>query len=356
MRVVTNEALIDRNRKIAHILFFLSLAGMGVGFFYSWSGSAEASSISCLLLPSLLLMTIASVRMANTWIREPRPFRILNESLKGVGHKYTIFHYVLPAHHVLIGPEGVFTIKAVWQERPYRVKGGKWYGDNGLARRIMGYMRQDLIGNPFRDARYEASQVQKVINKIAPDSGVEVQPLVVFVSPRAEVEIEDPTFPVLYADSKKKPSLRNYLRDLKNEDHSTLSTEAMDQIDVMYGLITRQELESALSANGYEYEEDEESEVEPVAETGVSMAAGRVFIVQSGQLYHIGASSDSEEAYLTQLQEDTSQPVELIRTIESGEPAKLKSMLHKKFATKRQKGEWFGLSKKDITWLRSFEG
>jgi hypothetical protein len=180
MRVVINQALIDRYRRLSHILFFVSLAGMGIGFFYTWTSNpnSQTSQFSCLILPILLLMTLTSVRMANTWIREPHPVPALSEALKGLGKKYSIFHHILPAPHVLIGPEGVFTITTVWQERAYRVKGKKWYGEEGLIRKLNGYMRQDLLGNPFQNALLEAEQMQKLVNKIAPDSGVEVQPLV----------------------------------------------------------------------------------------------------------------------------------------------------------------------------------
>jgi hypothetical protein len=295
MRVVINQALIDRYRRLSHILFFVSLAGMGIGFFYTWTSNpnSQTSQFSCLILPILLLMTLTSVRMANTWIREPHPVTALSEALKGLGQKYTIFHHILPAPHVLIGPEGVFTITTVWQERQYRVKGKKWHGEEGLIRKLNGYVRQDLLGNPFQNALLEAEQMQKLVNKIAPDSGVEVQPLVVFISPRAEFEAEDPLLPVLYSDTKKKPSLRDYLRDVKSENRPTLSEEQMDLIDVQFGLVTRQEIAESLGQALDEGEDDEtadtdmEEEAAGPAETG----AGSIFVAQSGQLFYIGATT-----------------------------------------------------------------
>lgn len=263
MRVVTNEAHISRNRRIAHILFFVSLAGMAAGFFYTWTADpATSTQISCFLLPALLFMTLISVRMANTWIREPRPERVLEESLKGVGRRYTLFQYLLPAPHVLIGPEGVFTITPMWHERRYRVSGKKWSGDRGLFARLTGYMRQDLLGNPFNEAMLHAQEMQKLVNKLAPDAGIEVQPLVVFTSPKVTLEIDDPAIPVLYANPKKKPSLRDYLRDLKGQERPTLTEEHLDEIDRMYGLVTRQELEAAMGGAAVPVEEDDSDDEE----------------------------------------------------------------------------------------------
>jgi hypothetical protein len=356
MRVIINQALIDRNRKMSQILFFVSLAGMGIGFFYTWTSdpNQQSNQLSCLILPILLLMTLTSVRMANTWIREPRPVNVLSDALKGMDKKHTIFHHLLPAAHVLIGPEGVFTIKTVWQERPYQVKGQKWYGDHGLLRKLQGYLRQDLLGNPFQDAIFEAQQVQKMIDKIAPDSGVEVQPLIVFISANAEFEAEDPLFPVLYADPKKKPSLRAYLRDVKAENRAALSVEHLDKIDAQYGLTTRQEI-AELSG----YAPDELDEDEPAADAGEESTAveegktGTIFVVRSGQLYYIGSTTEDVDTEIERLRDSESDDIELVHTFQTGSLGSTEAQLRRRFASKRQKENWFGLSKKDVAWLKS---
>jgi hypothetical protein len=365
MRVVINEAQVERNRKISHALFFISLAGMGIGFFYTWTQPADSSQISCLILPVLLFMTLTSVRMANNWIREPRPVQVLAESLKGLGKKYTIFHYLLPAQHVLIGPEGVFVIVTVWQDRAYRVEGAKWRGDEGLLRRLNGFMRQDLIGNPFAEAQFQAQQMQKLVDKVAPDRGIEVQPLVVFINPAGSFEAEEPAFPVLYADSKKEPSLRGYLRRQKDADRETLTLDDIDRIDEMYGLVTRQQLAEWESApfitSGDDADEPTDEEAVPPgdedeADDDEQGELGTVYILQAGQLYHIGATTEPVESWIESLQDEVSQPIEVVHTIETTDAEALEAFLHKKYARKRQKGDWFGLGKKDVAWLKSRKG
>jgi hypothetical protein len=361
MRVVINEAQVERNRKISHILFFVSLAGMGAGFFFTWTQPAESTSISCFILPILLFMTLMSVRMANTWIREPRPVNVLAESLKGLGQKYTIFHYLLPAPHVLIGPEGVFTITTVWQDRAYRVKGKKWYGDNGLLRRLNGFMRQDLIGNPFQDAQFHAQQVQRLVSKIAPDSNVQVQPLVVLIHPRSSVELDDPVFPVLYADPKKRPSLRYYLREIQGAGAPTLTPEDMDELDRVYGLLTRHELEQ-MGAEAVEDDEITEEDLDDGAYADDAAAQpdsgelGTIYVLQAGQLFHIAKATEPLEDIIASLQDDASDEIELVHTIETPKADAVEGYLHRRYNRKRQKGAWFGLSKKDISWLKSYSG
>ncbi len=314
MRVVINEAHVQRFRTISQVLFFISLGGMVFGFIYNWRSPTAAAQISCFLLPLLLFMTLTSVRLANLWVREPRPTTVLAESLKGLGRKYTIYHYLLPAPHVLIGPEGVFTLTTVWQDRAYSVKGKKWSEGGGIFRRLNGFLRQDALGNPFTVAYYQAEQVQKLINKIDPDSGVEVQPLVVFIGLHVTVDMEDPILPVLYADSKKKPSLRTYLRDQKAEDRKTLSVEALDKIDAMFGLVTREELEQqGIDAAAVDDEDEEEApdtdadELEDV-EAG-DEEAGIVYVVRSGQLFKIGVTHGAIEEALKAEDADAGSPL-----------------------------------------------
>ncbi|MBN2304585.1 MAG: hypothetical protein JXQ72_08920 [Anaerolineae bacterium] len=363
MRVVINQAKIDRNRRFSHILFFVSLAGMGVGFFYTWTQPSNSSQMSCMLLPILLIMTLTSVRMANTWIREPRPVDALAESFKGLGQKYTVFHYLLPAPHVLIGPEGVFCIHPVWQDRKYRVSGKKWYGDEGMVRKLNGYMRQDLLGNPFAEAQYQAQQFQRMVDKIAPDQGVEVQPLIVFIHPNANIEIEDPLFPVLFADTKRKPALRDYIRDQKDAGRATLTPENLDKLDHLYGLVTRQELEEwetgDVAGDGEDDTEniaDDTGEADAMSADDLGGDSGPIYVLQAGQLFYIGAGSDSAESKIESLKGDVSQTIELIHTIQAEDAEAMEAYLHKKFARKRQKGNWYGLSQKDVAWLKSRKG
>lgn len=361
MRVVINEALINRNRKISHILFFISLAGMGVGFVMTWTTdpASGASQLSCLILPVLLLLTLTSVRMANIWIREPRPVEVLNNSLKGLGQKYTIFHHLLPAPHVLIGPEGVFTITTVWQDKAYRVKGKKWYGDEGILRKLNGYLRQDLIGNPFADAALHAREMERLLAKIAPEIEIKVQPLVVLIHPRASVELEDPLFPVLYADPKKKPSLRQYLREQAGADRGTLQPEHLDAIDRMYGLMTRQEIAEltgeSIEVAEIEFGEEAEEAIEERA-APESAERGTVYLAQAGQLYYIGSTDTSVEEALASLQTETGREVALVHAFETANPAGVCSALQRKFARKRQKDRWYGLSKKDVAWIKARQG
>ena len=220
MRVETNMKLIRRNRQIAQYLFFFSFGILIVGLLLTNQQTASLEANDLLLggiIPAIVVViafvaTIFSVRMTNQWIREPRPETVLREGLKGVGHKAVLYNYYHgPVRHVLVGPQGVFAITTRWQDRRYSVTGDVWKTHRSLMSRIFSAFRFDSIGNPTDEAIRNADYVKKLLEPIAPD--VPVRPLIVFTDPRATITIEDPAVPVLRAQDKINPSIKDYIKD-----------------------------------------------------------------------------------------------------------------------------------------------
>jgi hypothetical protein len=223
METIINSKLVERNRRIASGLFlgtFLVLAGSFIYFNYAiFTQSANSDYLllaQALALPLIFVMTIISIRMTNLWNREPHPETALVEGLKSLSKKSIIFHYYhIPARHVLIAPQGVFAIVTRWHEGKFSVEGDKWTTDKSAVSRFFGALRMDGVGNPTADARQASEHLQKLLKNIAPN--IEVLPLVVFVSPKAELDIKDPSVPVLYADESREPSLNDYMRKLNEQ-------------------------------------------------------------------------------------------------------------------------------------------
>jgi hypothetical protein len=227
MRIETNWRLAQRNRRIAHFLFFFSMAVLISGFIVAntqltpaTQENSEALGLALflpwLVLPIGFICTLLSVRMTNLWIRKPRPEDAIYEGLKGISKRSVLYNYYhFPARHVLIAPQGVFAMVTRFQEGSYTVKGDKWSTHTNPLSRFMAFFRRDGIGNPTEDAYRAAAYVQSLLDTTMP--GIEVQPLIIFVDPRAKLEIENPTVPVLYADDRLKPNLKDYMRELANQ-------------------------------------------------------------------------------------------------------------------------------------------
>ncbi|MEO0599137.1 MAG: nuclease-related domain-containing protein, partial [Chloroflexota bacterium] len=170
--------------------------------------------LQALAIPVAFVLTIFSVRMTNNWAREPHPEKALPDGLKSVSKKSILYNYFhFPARHVLIAPQGVYAIVTRWHDDEFTVDGDEWKTHKSSISRFLSGMRMDGVGDPVRDAKRAAQHVSKAIADIAPD--VEVQPLVVFVSPKVEITFEgESSVPILFADEKKSPNLNDYMRDL----------------------------------------------------------------------------------------------------------------------------------------------
>lgn len=235
MRVVTNAKLAKRNRQWAQYLFFASFGLLILGLFVTNRQIVADQSANLLLdvilptavLPAAFIMTIISVRMTNLWARQPRPEKAIEEGLKGIPPKTTLFNYYhFPARHVLICPAGVFAIVTRFQDGVHSCHGDIWRTSRSFLGRLASFFRFDGIGNPTSEALRAAEHVQSIFKSVGND--VEVKPLVVFVDPRVTLNIEDPTVPVCHSSTKHPLSLKDYLYDLGKDKKFPLSQDEID--------------------------------------------------------------------------------------------------------------------------------
>lgn len=227
MRIETNQKIVTRNTRLAQYLFFFSMGVLIIGFFvtnqqmFGISPTSDEAVVLSLLIPSLILpiglvSTLFSVRMTNLWVRRPRPETIIPEGLKGLSSKSVLYsYYHFPARHVLICPQGIFAIITRFQDGRYTVRGERWHTHRSPIGRLFSIFRLDGIGAPDNEAIRAAQHVKKLLQSIAPEA--EVKPLVVFVDPRVKLEIENPLVPVVHAEDKLKPNLKDFMRSIKGD-------------------------------------------------------------------------------------------------------------------------------------------
>lgn len=235
MRVVTNSKLANRNRKWAQYLFFASFGLLILGLFVTNRQLVADQSANLLLdvilptavLPVAFIMTIISVRMTNLWARQPRPELAIEEGLKGIPPKTTLFNYYhFPARHVLICPAGVFAIVTRFQDGVHSCNEDRWRTSRSFLGRLASFFRFDSIGNPSADALRAAEHVQSVFKSSQID--VEVKPLVLFVDPRVVLNVKDPVVPVCHSSTKHALSLKDYLYDLGKDKKFPLTQDQVD--------------------------------------------------------------------------------------------------------------------------------
>jgi hypothetical protein len=220
MRVVTNREQIQRNRKIAQILFVVSIVILFGGLIITNVSTVRSDImlfVPCLIMPIGLFTTLISVRLTNQYVRLPHPEDAIRDSLKGINKRSTLYNYVLKPKHVLLTPQGVYTLTTRFHETRIKVEGEHWinYKARGPLGPALVYLKQEHLSDPFKQARQEAASVQAIVDEALPGSGITVQPIIVFTGLKANVEIEDPIIPVVYADPKKKPNLKAVIKEDK---------------------------------------------------------------------------------------------------------------------------------------------
>jgi hypothetical protein len=223
MRIVTNTKLATRNKSVANYSFFLTFLLLIGGFFFVNTNFTTADTeagvnpifllLQALILPISFIFVLFSIRMTNLWVRPPRPEDVLPDALRGLSKKSILYNYFhIPARHLLFCPQGVYAITTRWHDGIYTVDGDKWTTKANPFARFFSILRMDGVSNPTREAQRNAEYAQKILAKYAPN--ITVKPLIVFINPKAEVTIVNSDIPILFTDSKKKPNLKDYMRDV----------------------------------------------------------------------------------------------------------------------------------------------
>lgn len=234
MRVVTNVKLARRMRQIAQYLMFITFGVPLIGLFLLNTQPADvllAVVFPALILLVALIITVISVRLANLWVRVPRPETIIPESLKGIGKQSVMYsYYHFPARHVLIVPQGVFALHIMYQDGKFTVHNDRWTRQQSGIARFLTLLRFDSLGEPIKEANAAAEHVKKLLQPIA--GHIDVQPLIVFIDPRVEVEVGETSIPIVSADgAQHKGSIKDHLYDMGKGKHKTLTQEQIEAFE-----------------------------------------------------------------------------------------------------------------------------
>lgn len=194
MRVTTNTKLIRRKAKFGTYASLGGIAILALGMVASFRPNIAWMSLVALILGFILAQY--GNHNLRRWGRSPRPDQIIEESLKGLDDKYHFYAWSLPAPNVLLTPHGIYSFITRDQTGAVSVNGANWKTKFTLGRALLMFAQEGL-GNPTQEAQAHATRLQEWIRTKLPDTQVNVQPAVVFIDPRAELQITDPVVPVM---------------------------------------------------------------------------------------------------------------------------------------------------------------
>ncbi|MGD2048171.1 MAG: hypothetical protein PVH03_01685 [Chloroflexota bacterium] len=228
MEILRDEEYVDKQKRRgrqASLIGFIFLLGGFVLVFVN---------VQYLVLFQLVALLIGfglsqyGLYLTQRFGRSPRPDEVLDDALKSVTRDGRLYHYILPAPHVLLTKAGPIVFVLKYQTGNIVADGDDWRQTGIGFRRFFG---QEGLGDPTKEADKAVSAMAGYINQHAPElDEVLIAPMIVFTSKNIKnLDVDDSNIPAMHF-SKVKGFLRQKgLGDpMPKSDFDTLRT-AFDQ-------------------------------------------------------------------------------------------------------------------------------
>ncbi|MBI9047039.1 MAG: hypothetical protein JEZ06_21310 [Anaerolineaceae bacterium] len=216
MKIISNEKLINRNKKITQYLTFGSLGILGIGLVVSFQEAYMIWSLPALIVGFILSQI--GIFMTSKWGRSPRPDESISMALKGLDNKFTLFHHETVVSHLLVGPAGLWIFLPYYQagtisydesKKRWKQKGGNWY---------LKIFAQENLGRPDLEVQSVNKDITKFLSKHLNEDIPEIHIALVFTNEEVVLESENAPIPTLHAKK-----LKDFIR--KKSKENLLSAE-----------------------------------------------------------------------------------------------------------------------------------
>jgi hypothetical protein len=201
---------------------------LAVGMYISFA-RPELFNYSLLSLLVGFALSQIGIYFGNRWGKRPRPDEHLNQALKGLDGRYTMYHYKTPASHLLVGPSGIWVISPrstrgmiYYNEsrRRYVQKGGNLY---------LKIFAQESLGRPDMEISGEIEGINRFLKQRLPEKVLpEIQAALVFTNEATQVEADNAPIPTMHIKK-----LKEFLR--KTAKGETLSQLWLNDINAALG-------------------------------------------------------------------------------------------------------------------------
>ncbi|MDW8069052.1 MAG: YrzE family protein [Anaerolineae bacterium] len=200
MRIVANERTIRRGALIGRYASIAGLLVMLVALILSLFWMSESPLIPPGMWLALLvgvLLSLIGGYYAERFEGPRAHYRSVREALKGLDHRYTLYQHVLPASHVLLGPDGltIIVVRSIPGRVIYENGRWKWQQRWKFLRLLVG----EGLGVPEAEVAHELRRMARYLGKILPEVSVPMRGVVLFTHPDVRLDVKDPPVPVLLA-------------------------------------------------------------------------------------------------------------------------------------------------------------
>lgn len=207
MQRYANEGLIRRNTRFATFLTVFGI-GMLIGAVVLAVARPQMFNVTLIVSFGGLVLSQIGNTQRSRWGRHPRMDEILDEALKGLDERYSLFHYLLGSSHALISPSGIYALCTTAVEGSISYQDGKWWRERPSRRG--GAPRRQTLTEPGAQTSGEAQRLERDLRKRLQREDVpSPEAILVFVHPAAEVEASSAPFPSVHV-KKLKHLLRSF--------------------------------------------------------------------------------------------------------------------------------------------------
>lgn len=215
MVVLRDDKRIAQLGRVAQIFSIAGLASLVVGLLFIFI-SDDPNVFVYQLIALVIGFTLSQVGLhfAHRYLRRPRMDLVLDKAAEKFARKDgRLYHYLLPAPHVLLLPTGVAVLVAKFQNGRITAQGDTWRQTGLGMRRFFG---REGLGNPSREAEAQVARMEAYIQANAPAAAdAPVFPIIVFTAPNiTALEVKESRIPAVHA-AKLSGALRQRTINLK---------------------------------------------------------------------------------------------------------------------------------------------
>jgi hypothetical protein len=216
MRRFANERMIRRNSTVGTILTFGGI-GLMIGAVVLALKARELFSITLMVSFAGLVLSQIGNTQRTRWGKHPRMDEILDDALKGLDERYSLFHYLLGASHALITPSGVYALSTTAVEGKILFREGKWWRERPARRGRP--PRLQTLAEPAAQTEGEAQRLERDLRRrLDREDLPTVKPILVFVHPAADLEADEAPFTSVHVKK-----LKHFVRSLPKAKTLTLT-------------------------------------------------------------------------------------------------------------------------------------
>jgi hypothetical protein len=182
MIIIRDDAKVARYKTWAPRLLLIGLLSLIGGMVILFVFPNNQNVIFYQLIAMLIgwILSQIGTYLSHRYVRSPRPDETLDKAVKPVAGNGRMYHFVLPAPHVLLTPAGPIVFNLKFQSGDISYQDGKWRQSGIGMRRFFG---QEGLGKPEAEAESMVSSLAGFIHKQDPKiEEVSIGAMIVFTT------------------------------------------------------------------------------------------------------------------------------------------------------------------------------